>query len=225
MGPERLERVLEIISMSLWPLLKGTILYTIPISLLSYALGLIFALGVALAGISANPYLRIPSRVYVWIIRCTPILVQLFIIFYGLPSVGILLSPFASIVIALTISEAAYSSEIMRAAILSIPNGQWRAGYALGMTKSQNLIRIILPQSIRICIPSLGNQFITLFKTSSLAALVTLPDLFGAAKLIAASTFEPMLLYLIAGTYYLILCTALTIWQSRLERRFGAYQT
>ncbi|WP_246028066.1 amino acid ABC transporter permease [Paenibacillus xylaniclasticus] len=211
--------------MSLMPLLKGTVLYTIPISLLSFALGLVCALIIALAGISANPFIRVPSRVYVWIIRCTPILVQLFLIFYGLPSLGILLSPFASIVISLTISEAAYSSEIMRAAILSIPRGQWRAGYALGMSRTQNLIRVVLPQSFRICVPSFGNQFITLFKTSSLAALVTIPDLFGAAKLIAASTFEPMLLYLIAGTYYLILCSALTIWQSRLEKRVGVYQT
>ncbi|MDI4643655.1 amino acid ABC transporter permease [Cohnella hashimotonis] len=225
MASERLDRIMEIISMSLQPLLKGTVLYTIPISLLSFALGLVFALAIALAGLSANPYARVPARVYVWIIRCTPILVQLFLIFYGLPSLGILLSPFASIVISLTISEAAYSSEIMRAAILSIPRGQWRAGYALGMSPSQNLVRVILPQAFRICVPSFGNQFITLFKTSSLAALVTIPDLFGAAKLIAASTFEPMLLYLIAGTYYLVLCSALTIWQSRLERRLGAYQT
>ncbi|MDG0794061.1 amino acid ABC transporter permease [Cohnella ginsengisoli] len=225
MAQERFDRILEIISMSLMPLLKGTILYTIPISLLSFALGLLAALFIALAGLSAKPYVRLPARVYVWIIRCTPILVQLFIIFYGLPGMGILLSPFASIVISLTISEAAYSSEIMRAAILSIPGGQWKAGYALGMSRSQNLVRVILPQSVRICIPSFGNQFITLIKTSSLAALVTLPDLFGAAKLIAASTFEPMLLYLIAGAYYLVLCSVLTIWQTRLEKRLGGYQT
>ena len=225
MSQERLDRVLEIVFDSLLPLWKGTIVYTIPISVLSFALGLFFALFVALAGLSPNRLWRAPARGYVWIIRCTPALVQLFIIFYGLPSFGILLSPFLSVVISLTASEAAYSSEIMRASIQSIPAGQWKAGYSLGMSRSQTLFRVILPQAIRVCVPSFGNQFIALFKTSSLAALVTIPDLFGVAKLIAASTFEPMLLYMLAGAYYLTLCSALSIWQSRLEKKLGRYRT
>lgn len=225
MSQDRIERILEIISDSLLPLLKGTVLYTVPISLLSFAFGLIFAMFVALASLSSKSYLRMPARAYVWIIRCTPVLVQLFLIFYGLPGFGILLSPFLSVVISLTVSEAAYSSEIIRASIQSIPAGQWKAGYSLGMSRSQNFVRVILPQAVRICIPSFGNQFITLFKTSSLAALVTIPDLFGAAKLIAASTFEPMLLYLLAGTYYLVLCSLLTLGQGRLEKRLGRYRT
>ncbi|KRE36538.1 amino acid ABC transporter permease [Paenibacillus sp. Soil724D2] len=217
---DRLDRILEIISFSILPMFKGTIYFTIPLSIVSFALGLFFAFFVAFASLSTKSYLHKPARIYVWIIRCTPVLVQLFIIFYGLPSIGIILSPFLSVVISLTISEAAYTSEIIRASIQSIPTGQWRAGYALGMSRSQTLTKVILPQSIRVCIPSFGNQFISLFKTSSLAALVTIPDLFGAARLIASSTFEPMLLYLIAGSFYLVLCSLLTIGQSRMEKKF-----
>ncbi|WP_223285605.1 MULTISPECIES: amino acid ABC transporter permease [unclassified Paenibacillus] len=220
MTEDRLQRVMEIISDSLVPLLRGTLNYTIPLSLISFFLGLILALLVALASLSPNRFLSKLARSYVWIIRCTPILVQLFIIFYGLPHYGILLSPFVSVLISLTLSEGAYTSEIIRASILSLPEGQWRAGYALGMSRRQVLVKVILPQALRVCIPPFGNQFITLVKTTSLAALVTLPDLFGAAKLIAASTFEPMLLYLLAGVYYLVICSLLTVGQSRLERRW-----
>lgn len=225
MSSDRLHRILDIITDSLLPLLKGTLLFTIPISILSFVLGISLAFIVALMSLSSQGWLRVPARAYVWMIRCTPVLVQLFIIFYGLPSFGIVLNPFISVVISLTLSEAAYSSEIIRAAIRSIPAGQWKAGYALGMTPYQNYRNVILPQAVRICVPSLGNQFITLFKTSALAALVTIPDLFGAARLIAASTFEPMLLYLLAGAYYFVICSLLTIGQGRLEQRLGRYRT
>ncbi|MNK61711.1 L-cystine transport system permease protein TcyB [compost metagenome] len=220
MTMDRFERILEIISLSAWPLLKSTIMYTIPLSVFSFVLGLIFAFFVALASLSTKFYLLKPARLYVWIIRCTPVLVQLFIVFYGLPNVGIILSPFVSVVIALTISEAAYLSEILRAAIESIPSGQWRAGFALGMSRLQTLRTVVLPQAVRICIPSFGNQFIALFKTSSLAALVTIPDLFGAARLIASATYEPLLLYMIAGFFYLVLCTFLSFGQSHIEKKY-----
>jgi cystine transport system permease protein len=223
MSQERAERLWDVFLHSLWPLLQGMLKYTIPLSILSFGLSLIFALLIALAGLSHLPYLRMPSRFYVWIIRGTPILVQLFIIFYGLPSFGIILPAFPTVVIALTVSEAAYCSEIMRSTIKSLPQGQWKAGYSLGMTPFQVLRRVILPQAARISIPPLGSQFISLFKTSSLAALVTLPDLFGVAKQIAASTFEPMLLYIVAAGYYLAICSVLTIFQHRLENKFGKY--
>lgn len=223
MSQERAERLWDIFLHSLWPLLQGMQKYTIPLSLVSFSLALIFALLIALAGLSPRPYLRLPSRFYVWIVRGTPILVQLFIIFYGLPSIGIVLPAFPTVVIALTVAEAAYCSEIMRSTIKSLPQGQWKAGYSLGMSPFQVLRRVILPQAARISIPPLGNQFINLFKTSSLAALVTLPDLFGVAKQIAASTFEPMLLYIVAAGYYLLICSALTIGQNRLEKKFGNY--
>ena len=222
---DRFDRIMEIIGTSILPLLKGTIYYTVPLSIFSFVLGLFFAFFVALASMSTKLYLRQPARFYVWMIRSTPILVQLFIIFYGLPNVGIVLSPFISVVISLTFSEAAYSSEVIRAAIQSIPSGQWKAGYALGMTRFQTLQKVILPQSFRICIPTFGNQFITLFKSSSLAALVTIPDLFGAARLIASSTYEPMLLYMITGFFYLVLCSILALGQSRMETKFGHVKT
>lgn len=223
MSQERAERLWDVFLHSLWPLLQGMLKYTIPLSILSFALALIFALLLALAGLSPKAWLRLPARFYIWIVRGTPILVQLFIIFYGLPSFGIVLPAFPTVVIALTISEAAYSSEIMRSAIKSLPQGQWKAGYALGMTPYQVLRRVVLPQAARISVPPLGSQFISLFKTSSLAALVTIPDLFGVAKQIAATTFEPMLLYIIAAGYYLAICSVLTLVQHRLERKFGKY--
>ncbi|OXM88352.1 amino acid ABC transporter permease [Paenibacillus rigui] len=220
MSLDRIERMLEIISFSWLPLLKGAVYYTIPLAIVSFLLGISFAFFVALASLSSNRVIYTASRSYIWAIRCTPVLVQLFIIFYGLPNLGIVLDPFVSVMISLTVSEAAYCSEIIRASIQSVAAGQWKASYALGMSYGQTLRKVILPQAIRVCIPSFGNQFISLFKTTSLAALVTIPDLFGAARLIAASTFEPMLLYLVAGAYYLILCSLLNIAQSRIEKNF-----
>jgi len=223
MSAERAERLWEIVIQSVWPLLEGTLKFTFPLSIISFILGLTVAMGIALAGLSSQKWLRYPSRVYVWIVRGTPILLQLFLLFYGLPNFGIVLPAFLTVIIAFTIAEGAYCAEIIRSAIKSVPAGQWRAGSALGMNRLQIFIRIILPQAARVSIPPLCNQFISLFKSSSIAALVTIQDLFGVAKQIAATTFEPMLLFAMAGFYYLVISSLLTVGQHYLERQFGKY--
>ncbi|MGN6550422.1 MAG: amino acid ABC transporter permease, partial [Pararhizobium sp.] len=160
---------------------------------------------------------------YVWIFRGTPLLVQLFVIFYGLPSAGILIDAFPAAVIGFTLNVGAYTSEIVRAAIGAIPKGQWEAAYATGMTPSQAMRRTILPQAARVAVPPLANSFIALVKDTSLAAAITVPELFQAAQRIVAVTYEPLILYIEAALIYLVMCTVLGAFQQRLEKRFGQY--
>jgi L-cystine transport system permease protein len=220
---ERTERVIGILVDSFWPLLKAGIAFTVPLTLVSFSLGLIVALLTALARISNIKPLELLARFYVWIIRGTPLLVQLFIIFYGLPAVGIVLDPLPAAIIGFTLSVGAYNSEIIRAAILSIPKGQWEAAFSIGMSHSQALRRIILPQAVRFSVPPLANSFISLVKDTSLAATITLTEMFQIAQRITASTYEPLWLYTEAAFIYLIFCTVLSAIQGRLEKRLERY--
>ena len=163
------------------------------------------------------------SRLIVWIIRGTPLLVQLFVIFYGLPSLGIVLSPFVSGVLGLSLCQGAYNSEIVRAAILSVPSGQWEAAKALGMTRAQTYMRIVIPQAARTAVPSLGNQFIGLTKDTSLAGMLTIPELLQTGQQITAVVYEPLALYLEVAFVYLLMNSALTVLQSKLEKRLSKH--
>jgi cystine transport system permease protein len=162
-------------------------------------------------------------RFYVWIIRGTPLLVQLFLIFYGLPSIGITLDPFPAALIGFTLNVGAYSSEIVRAAVSSVPKGQWEASYSIGMTGRQALSRTILPQAARVAVPPLSNTFISLVKDTSLAAAITVPELFQAAQRVVAVTYEPLILYIEAALIYLALSSVLSTLQARIEQRLGQY--
>ena len=173
MADDRLHRIMGILSDSFFPLLKAGLYFTIPLTLISFALGIILAFLTALARLSSIKQLNAIARFYLWIFRGTPLLVQLFILFYGFPSMGITLNPFPAAVIGFTLNVGAYSSEIIRAAIQSIPKGQWEAAFSIGMTKSKAMRRIILPQAIRVSLPPLGNSFISLVKDTSLAATIT----------------------------------------------------
>ncbi|WP_066314365.1 amino acid ABC transporter permease [Bacillus sp. FJAT-29814] len=221
--PERAEKLIDIAKTSLWPMLEGAIMNTIPLTLLSFVFGLILAVLTALARISHMKLLQGIARVYVSIIRGTPLLVQLFIIFYGLPNVGITLDPFISAVIGFSLSVGAYASEIIRAAILSIPKGQWEAGYSIGMTYTQALRRIILPQAARVSVPPLSNSFISLVKDTSLASLVLVTELFRRAQEIAARNYEFLLVYTEAAIIYWVICFFLSILQQYMERRLDRY--
>ncbi|MNN22260.1 L-cystine transport system permease protein TcyB [compost metagenome] len=191
--------------------------------MITFALGLVVAVLTALARLSSIGPLRQLARFYVWIIRGTPLLVQLFIIFYGLPSIGIILDPFPAAVIGFTLSVGAYGSEIVRAAILSIHEGQWEAAYSLGMTRLQALRRIILPQASRVSVPPLANSFISLVKDTSLAATVTYTEMFRTAQQITATTYEPLIVYTEAGLVYLFFSTILSALQNRLEKRLDRF--
>lgn len=216
-----LQRNIDIATQSFWPLLKAGLVYSIPLTLISFTFGLILALLIALARLYGSRPLSVFAELYVWVFRGTPLLVQLFIIFYGLPSVGITINGFISAIIGFSLNVGAYTSETLRGSILSVSKGQWESAKTLGFSNSQTLFRIILPQAVRVAVPPLGNSFISLIKDTSLAAAITVPELFQVAQQITARTYEPMLLYTEAAVIYLMFCTVLTIGQKRLEDRFN----
>ncbi|QAY74807.1 amino acid ABC transporter permease [Agromyces protaetiae] len=208
---------------SFWPLFWAGITGTIPLALASFAIGLVLALGVALARLSRIRVVSWLARAYISIIRGTPLLVQLFVIFYGLPKIGVLIDPWPSAIAAFSLNVGGYAAEVIRAAILSVPKGQWEAGYTIGMSNAQTLRRIILPQAARVSVPPLSNTFISLVKDTSLASLILVTELFRKAQEIAAFSQEFMLIYLEAALIYWIFCLALSAGQSRIERRLDRY--
>lgn len=218
-----MERIIQLLISSFWPLMKAGLKMTVPLTLVSFALGMILAFVTAMCRISKNKLLSKTAQFYVWVIHGTPMIVQLFVIFYGLPKVGIMFSPIVSAIIGLTISEGAYDSEIIRAALTSIPKGQWEACHALGMSKLQTLLNVIIPQAALIAVPSLGNMFISLVKDTSLTAILTVREVFQIGQQIVAVTFEPLWIYLEVGVIYLIYSTVLSQLQGVLERKLGKH--
>jgi cystine transport system permease protein len=213
----------ELLLGALWPIVQGAILGTIPLAVISFALGLVIALGIALMRLSRRTWLSGIARGYISIVRGTPLLVQLFVIFYGLPSIGVLIDPWPSAVVAFSINVGGYAAEVIRAAILSVPRGQWEAAYMIGMPHRLALRRIILPQAARVSVPPLSNTFISLVKDTSLASLILVTELFRQAREVAAFSQEFMLLYLEAALVYWVICLALSFVQGRLETRLDRY--
>jgi cystine transport system permease protein len=207
------------------PMLVGTIKGTIPLTIISFAVGLLLALGAALARISTSLWLSIPARVYISLIRGTPLLVQLFIVFFGLPQVGIKLPGFVAACLALSLNVGGYAAEIIRASILSVPRGQTEAATMVGMRRGQALRRVVLPQAARIAVPPLSNTLLSLVKDTSLVSVVLVTDLFRQAQLAAALSTEYLPLYALAALYFWVICQALSLVQGRLERRLGRYAT
>lgn len=206
-----------------WPMVKACVLTTIPLSIVAFILGIIVAFIVALMRLSNSRIIQGIAKFYVWIIRGTPLLVQLFIIFYGLPQFGIVLSPFVSAVVGLTISQGAYNSEVIRAAINAVPKGQWEAAHALNISKFNTIRYIIIPQAALIAVPSVGNYFISLTKDTSLCAVLTVKEIFQVARAQVANNFQPLWMYVEAGMIYLILCTVLTLAQNHMEKYLGKH--
>lgn len=221
--PERLERLINIAKSSFIPLLEGAITYTLPLAIITFAVGLVIAFFTALARIFGNKLLSGIAKTYVSIIRGTPLLVQLFIIFYGLPTIGLTIDPFPSAIIGFSLNVGAYASEIIRAAILSTPKVQWEAAYSIGMTRSQALRRIILPQASRVAIPPLSNSFIGLIKDTSLASLILVTEMFRRAQEIAATNYEFLFVYSLAALIYWMICFIFTIIQGRIEGRLDRF--
>ena len=213
----------ELVRTSLWPIVRGAVLGTIPLTLASFAFGLAIALVVALMRLSRVRVAAAVARAYVSVIRGTPLLVQLFVIFYGLPSVGLTISPWPSAIIAFSMNVGGYAAEVIRAAILSVPKGQWEAAHMVGMSRGLALRRIILPQAARVSVPPLSNTFISLVKDTSLASLILVTELFREAQQIAAPSGEFMVLYVEAAAVYWVICLFLSAGQSRLERRLDRY--
>ena len=216
-------RILELVSSSLEPMALALLQVTIPLTIISFLLGLVLAVLTAVARIANFKILKQLSEIYIWIFRGTPLLVQLFIVYFGLPIVGITLDVWAAAIITFSLNIGAYASEAVRAAILSVPKGQWEAATSLGMSYAQILRRIIAPQAARISLPPLSNIFISTLKDTSLVASITRVDMFMVAQRIAARAFDPLTLYVLAALFYLAVCTLLTFLQSKLERRFSRF--
>lgn len=218
-------RIIELLLGSFFKILIPGLVYTIPLTLISFFFGLILALLTAMVQIADIKILKQIAKFYVWIIRGTPLLVQIFIIFYGLPNAGILLNPLPAAVIAFSLNVGAYASETLRATILSIPKGQLEAGYCVGLSYVQTMRLIILPQAFKTAFPPLFNSFIGLVKDTSLASSITVTEMFMATQQIAARTFEPLALYCEVALIYLIFCTILTQVQHYGEKRMSMNQT
>lgn len=212
---------LQLMIDSFWPLLSAGLCFTVPLTLITFVLGVLLGFVSALIRLYGPKPLIWLVRFYVWLFRGTPLMVQLFLIFYGLPSVGIVLDAFTAAVIGFTLNVGAYTSEVIRATLASVSQGQWEASYSMGMSWTQALRRIILPQAFRIAVPPLSNNFIALVKDTSLAAALTVPELFQAAQRIAAVTYEPLILYTETALIYLVFSSVLSSLQERVERHLA----
>ncbi|GGR03604.1 amino acid ABC transporter permease [Deinococcus ruber] len=201
------------------PTLLAATPLTLGFALAAMVLGLPLGLTVALLRLFAPPPLRQVAALYVSFIRGTPLLVQIFVVYYGLPSLGLTLTPIQGGVLALTLNTAAYLSETIRAAIQSVAVGQREAAYSLGLSRAQTMTLVILPQAARVALPSLGNSLIGLVKDTSLVSVITVVELLRSAQLVIARTFEPFGPYLAAALIYWAISSLLELVQRRLEKR------
>lgn len=219
------ERLSEILADSFGKILLPGLTMTIPLTAISFALALVIAVVTALVQFANLRGLKQLARFYIWIIRGTPLLIQLYIIFYGLPGLGIVIDPFPAAVIVFSINEGAYAAEIIRAALESVPTGQMEAGYCVGMSYLQIMRRIILPQALRTAFPSLSNSLISMVKDTSLAANITVTEMFMVTQRIVARTYEPLALYIEVGLIYLLFSTVLTKVQRMGEKKLSFYKS
>ena len=218
------ERLWNILLDSFWKIFLPGLKVTIPLTVISFSIALVIATAMAMVQFANIKGLRQIARFYIWIFRGTPLLVQLFVVFYGLPRAGILIDPFPAAVLVFSLNEGAYSAETMRAALEAVPAGQLEAGYCVGMSYLQIMRRIILPQAMRTAFPPLSNSLISMVKDTSLAANITVTEMFMVTQRIVARTYEPLLLYLEVGLIYLIFSTVLT-WVQRIgEKKLSTYQ-
>jgi cystine transport system permease protein len=213
-----METGLDLLRQSAPLLLKGAG-YTVLLSIIGMGVGVVLGFALALMRLSRTPLLRWPAAIYVSAFRGTPLLVQLFLIYYGLPQFGLEMPPLIAAGIGFSLNIAAYACEILRSAIAAVDKGQWEAASVLGMSRGQALRRVILPQAARTAVAPLSNSFIGLVKDTSLAATIQVPELFRQAQLITARTYEIFTMYLAAAAIYWIVSTVLAAVQGRLERR------
>lgn len=197
----------------------GGITITIPLTIISFTFAMVIAIFVAIVQVAKIPILKQLARIYVWFIRGTPLIVQLYIVYFGLPYFDIKLSAWFSAVLVFSINTGAYASETMRGAIESVPKGQFEAGYCVGMTYTQIMARIVLPQAMKIAFPSLGNSLISLTKDTALAASITVGEMFLEAQKIVSRTWKTFPIYLSLAFVYLFFCTILEIIQRYLEKK------
>lgn len=217
------ERLWNILVDSFPKILLPGLKMTLPLTVIAFAIAMVIATVVALIQFARVPVLTQIARFYIWVIRGTPLLVQLFVVFYGLPNLGITLDAFLAAVLVFSINEGAYCAETMRGALESVPVGQIEAGYCVGMSYTQIMRRIVLPQALRTAFPPLSNSLISMVKDTSLAANITVMEMFMATQRIVARTYEPLALYLEVALIYLIFSTLLTWFQRWGEKRLSVH--
>ncbi len=217
------ERTFQVVRDAFPQLIEKFFTMTIPLTVLSFALALIIAVTVAMIQYAHVRGLQRVCRIYIWIIRCTPLLVQLYLVYYGLPGVGIMLDAFPTVVLVFGLNEGAYMAESMRAALEAVPAGQLEAGYCVGMSYLQIMWQVVLPQAFRTAVPSLFNSLISMVKETSLASTITVAEMFRQAIMINGRVYETLALYTEVALIYLAFCSLLTVLQKQAEKRLGAY--
>lgn len=217
------ERVWNIVTDSFGKILIPGLTRSIPLAAVSFALALLIAILAALIQFANVRGLKQLVRLYIWIFRGTPLLVQLYVVFYGLPGIGILIDPFPAAILVFALNEGAFSAETIRAALEAVPPGQLEAGYCAGMSYMQTMRRIILPQAMRTAFPPLSNSLIAMVKNTSLAANITVAEMFMVTQRIVARTYEALALYIEVALLYLMFSTALTLLQRFGERKLNVY--
>ena len=216
--------LLEILVDSFPKILIPGLTVTIPLTAIAFSLAMVIAVAAAMIQFARVPAAAQLCRFYIWIFRGTPLLVQLFVVFFGLPKVGVRIEPFPAAVLVFSLNEGAYCAETVRAALEAVPAGQLEAGYCVGMTWWQTMRRIILPQAMRTAFPPLSNSLIAMVKDTSLAANITVVEMFRATEQIDARVYQPLALYIEVGLVYLLFSTVLT-WLQRIgERKLSAYE-
>lgn len=205
------------------PYVLGGIGYTLLISVFSMIMGLIIGFFLSLARTSRLQVLQFPARLYISFMRGVPILVILFLLYFALPVIGIEFTAVQAALIGFTINSAAYIAEVFRSSLASVDKGQWESSTALGLTYWQTMRRIILPQSVRIAVPPLSNVYLDLIKASSLAAMITVPEIFQKARVVGAREYDLLTMLILVALVYWAICSAMTILQNYLEKRYADY--
>lgn len=216
-------RFLELWTGSLPRMLQALVEVTVPLSLIAFAIAMVIAVVVALTRLYLPRPLGALAWVYVQVFRGTPLVVQLFIVYFGLPNVGIVLEAFPAAVITLALNTGAYASEAVRASILSIPRGQFEAAQTLSLSRGATFRRVVAPQAARIALPPLANDFIDLVKGTSLVFAITLIDVFQIGRQVAAATYEPLIMYTLVALIYLAVVSLLGLGQNVLEKKVSAH--
>ena len=217
------ERIWNILVEGFYKIMLASVRVTIPLTILGFSFAMVIAMFMALVQYAKVPVLRQLSRIYIWIFRGTPLLVQLFLAYYGLPKIGLVLNSFVCAVIVFSLNEGAYCAETMRSALEAVPEGQMEAGYCVGMSYWQIMRRIILPQAFRTAFPSLSNSFIAMIKSTSMASTITVSEMIRQTQIINGRVYQSLALYLEVGFIYLMFCTVLTWLQSYGEKKLNAY--
>jgi L-cystine transport system permease protein len=194
---------------------------TLAFAVASMAGGLVLGFPTAVLRVAPWAPLRWPAALYVSAFRGTPLLVQLFVIYYGLPGIGIAFTPVTAGILALSLNAGAYLSESLRGAMLGVGQGQWHAGFSLGLTYPQTLALVILPQALRMAVPAMSNTLISLIKDTALVSVITVSELMLVTKELIAVTFKPLPLYVAAAVVYWLLSLFFEAVQRRVERHFN----